>query len=64
LLATGNELKTLLFDYNTAIMDVFYMVVAASALIIIGSMLVEWRSLKARATEQEDKSPSETKNTV
>jgi hypothetical protein len=64
LLATGNNLKTLLSDYNTALMDVFYTVVASSALTIIGSMLVEWRSLKARATEHEEKSPSETTNSV
>lgn len=64
LLATGNDLKTLISDYNTAIVDVFYMVVASSALTIVGSMLVEWRSLKARANEHVEKSPPETNNSV
>jgi hypothetical protein len=53
-LASGDDLKTLLSDYNIAIVDVFYMVVATSALTIFRSVLVEWRSLKARAAGQAD----------
>ena len=51
-LATGNDLETLLSDYNTAVVDVFYIVVATTALTMVGSLLVEWRSLKARAAQQ------------
>jgi predicted MFS family arabinose efflux permease len=54
-LASGDDLKTLLSDYNFAIIHVFYMVTATSAVTIFGSVLVEWRSLKARAKEQQDK---------
>jgi hypothetical protein len=50
-LASGNDLTTLLSDYNVAIRDVFYMVAATSAMTIFGSVFVEWRSLKARAQE-------------
>ena len=50
-LASGDDLKTLLSDYNVAIVDVFYMVVATSGLTMIGSLLTEWRSLKARAVQ-------------
>jgi hypothetical protein len=52
-LASGSDLATLLSDYNTSIIDVFYMVVATSAVTMFGSVLVKWRSLKARAKEQE-----------
>lgn len=51
-LATGDDLNTLLSDYNTAILDVFYLNVATSCLTVFGSLLVEWRSLKAAAAEQ------------
>jgi MFS family permease len=51
-LASGEDLKTLLADYNVAVVNVFYVVVAASAITIFGSVFVEWRSLKARADEQ------------
>lgn len=61
-LASGDDLKTLLFDYNSAIVDVFYMVIATCAITIFGSVFVEWRSLKARAEEQagQTKKPKET----
>jgi hypothetical protein len=51
-LASGSDLGTLLLDYNNAIVDVFYMVVATSAITIFGSVLVEWKSLKAAAKEE------------
>jgi MFS family permease len=54
-LVTGNDLNILLSDYNAAIVDVFYMVVAMAGLTICGSVLVEWRSLKARVAEQAGK---------
>jgi hypothetical protein len=53
--ASGDDLNTLLSDYNAAIIDVFYIVVATSAITIIGSLLVEWRSLKKTAAEQAGK---------
>ena len=52
-LASGSDLDTLLADYNTAIVHVFYMVAAISAVTMFGSVLVEWRSLKVIAKEQE-----------
>jgi predicted MFS family arabinose efflux permease len=52
-LTSGSDLNTLLSDYNTAIVHVFYMVAATSAVTMFGSVLVEWRSLKTRAKEQE-----------
>ncbi|KAL9090656.1 MAG: hypothetical protein Q9165_005144 [Trypethelium subeluteriae] len=60
-LASGDDLTTLLSDYNTAIINVFYMVVATCAATIFGSVFVEWRSVRARAQEQagKTKEPSE-----
>lgn len=51
--ASGDNLTTLLWDYNDAIVDVFYMVVATSAITVLGTVFVEWKSLKARAKEQQ-----------
>lgn len=51
-LASGDDLSTLLSDYNTAITDVAYISVTAATLTILGSLLVEWRNLKKRAAEQ------------
>ncbi|OBT73496.1 hypothetical protein VF21_07242 [Pseudogymnoascus sp. 05NY08] len=51
-LATGDNLQRLISDYNDSIVSVFYIVVATSSVTIFGSVLVEWRSLKARAAEQ------------
>ncbi|KAG4220397.1 hypothetical protein PC116_g31124 [Phytophthora cactorum] len=48
---SGTELTTLLSDYNAAIIDVFYMVIATCGITLFGSIFVEWRSLKARAQE-------------
>jgi MFS family permease len=55
-LASGNDLNTLLSDYDSAIVDVFYIAVAMAALTVFGSLLVEWRSLKATAAKQAGKS--------
>ncbi|KAF2663297.1 MFS general substrate transporter [Microthyrium microscopicum] len=54
-LATGADLELLIADYNAAIVNVFYVMVATSALSMLGSLCVEWKSLKARANEQESK---------
>jgi predicted MFS family arabinose efflux permease len=51
-LVSGDDLKTLISDYNAAVVNVFYMVVATCAVTVFGSVLIEWRSLKARAQEQ------------
>ncbi|KFZ16522.1 hypothetical protein V502_05064 [Pseudogymnoascus sp. VKM F-4520 (FW-2644)] len=51
-LATGDDLDRLISDYNDSIVSVFYIVVATCGVTIFGSLLVEWRSLKARAAEQ------------
>ncbi|KIW77427.1 hypothetical protein Z517_09873 [Fonsecaea pedrosoi CBS 271.37] len=48
-LAGGNDLAVLLADYNDALVHVFYLVVATCVATILGSVLVEWRSLKVRA---------------
>jgi predicted MFS family arabinose efflux permease len=60
-LASGDDLTTLLSDYNAAIVNVVYMVVATCAVTVFGSIFVEWRSLRARAKEQAGttKKPSE-----
>jgi hypothetical protein len=44
-LVSGDDLKTLLSDYNAAIVNVFYMVIATSSVTIFSSVFVEWRSL-------------------
>ncbi|OAP63962.1 hypothetical protein AYL99_03189 [Fonsecaea erecta] len=62
-LASGGDLQTLLGDYNDAIVDVFYQLVATCAVTTLGSVFVEWRSLKARAGEQAKKE-GEAKETV
>jgi hypothetical protein len=51
-LVSGDELNALLLDYNAAIVKVFHLVIATSAVTTLGSAFVEWRSLKARAAEQ------------
>ena len=51
-LVTGVDLETLLSDYNGAIVDVFYMVIAMAAITIFGAVLVEWRNLRATAAKQ------------
>lgn len=53
--ASGDDLKTLLSDYNAALVKVFYMVIATCAVTMLGSVFIEWRSLKARAKEQAGK---------
>ncbi|KAI1764472.1 major facilitator superfamily domain-containing protein [Hypoxylon sp. FL1150] len=64
-LVSGNDLGALLSDYNGAIIDVFYLVVATFAVTIFGSVFVEWRNLKARAAEQAGKAetPSSAETT-
>ncbi|KAI8958638.1 major facilitator superfamily protein [Daldinia sp. FL1419] len=54
-MVSGDDLDTLLSDYNAAIVDVFYMVIATCSITIFGSIFVEWRSLKTRAQEQAGK---------
>lgn len=63
-LASGDDLEVLLLDYNDAIVRVFYLATATSSVTIFGSLLVEWRSLKARAAEQggKNKKPDEAAN--
>lgn len=56
-LVPASDLKTLLSDYNDAIMVVFYLVAGTAAATAFGSAFVEWRSLKARA--QSEKAASE-----
>ena len=51
-LASGADLDVLLNDYNDALMDVFYLLVATSAATILGSVFVEWKSLKQAAEEE------------
>ncbi|KAI1402964.1 major facilitator superfamily domain-containing protein [Hypoxylon fuscum] len=54
-LVSGDDLTVLLADYNEAIIDVFYMVIATCAITMFGSIFVEWRSLKARSEERTGK---------
>lgn len=54
-LASSADLATLILDYNDAIIDVFYVMVATSAVTIFGSIFVEWKSLKKVAQEQAGK---------
>ncbi|XDG06459.1 hypothetical protein ABKA04_006074 [Annulohypoxylon sp. FPYF3050] len=61
-LASGDDLATLLSDYNYALIDVFYMMIATAGLTIFGSIFVEWRSLKARAKEQSGQSQKSTES--
>lgn len=53
--ASGDDLGTLISDYNVALVRVFYMVIATCAITMLGSVCIEWRSLKARAKEQAGK---------
>jgi MFS family permease len=54
-LVNGQDLTELLYDYNRAIVDIFYMVVATSSLTIIGSCLVGFKSLKSKAAGEASK---------
>jgi predicted MFS family arabinose efflux permease len=59
-LVPANYLKTLLSDYNDAIMVIFYMMAGMSAVTVFGSVFVEWDSLKARAkSEKAGSKPAE-----
>jgi len=51
-LASGRDLEVLISDYNGALVHVFYLVTATSAVTIFGSVFVEWRSLKDAAKQQ------------
>ncbi|KPM38176.1 hypothetical protein AK830_g8402 [Neonectria ditissima] len=55
-LVSGDDLDMLLTDYNLAIRNVMFMVTAASAATILGSVFVEWRSLKTEAKKQASES--------
>lgn len=55
---SGDELDLLLTNYNAAIIKVFYIVVATSAITIFASVFVEWRSLKAKAQAESGKPAS------
>ncbi|PTB70154.1 MFS general substrate transporter [Trichoderma citrinoviride] len=50
-LVSGDDLKTLLLDYNDSLMPVFYLVAAISSATMLGSVFVEWKSLKKRANK-------------
>jgi MFS family permease len=58
-LLAGDELQALLYGYNAALAKVFYAVAATAAVTILGSILVEWRSLKSGP---ETKDPSTGKS--
>ncbi|KAH8806100.1 major facilitator superfamily domain-containing protein [Xylogone sp. PMI_703] len=51
-LASGTDLETLISDYNSAIINEFYMVIATCSITIFGALFVEWRSVKSRAGER------------
>lgn len=51
-LVSPDELGVLLLDYNNALKSVFYMATAMCAVTILGSVFVEWKSLKKVAAEQ------------
>ncbi|KAF2123214.1 major facilitator superfamily domain-containing protein [Lophiotrema nucula] len=54
-MASGNELKLLLGDYNDALVDVFYMVTATSCMSIIGCIFIEWKSMRTKEGSQAGK---------
>ncbi|KFA51567.1 hypothetical protein S40293_03952 [Stachybotrys chartarum IBT 40293] len=45
-LVSAEDLPTLLSDYNSALVNVFYLAAAISAVTIIGSVFVEWQSVQ------------------
>ena len=59
-LVSSSDLKTLLVDYNDALVNVFYLIVAACCLTIFGSLCVEWKSLKSIEKDQASKTEQET----
>ncbi|KAI0376684.1 major facilitator superfamily domain-containing protein [Hypomontagnella monticulosa] len=63
-LVSGDDLDALLSDYNAAIIDVFYMVIATCILTMFGSIFVKWVNLKARAKEQTDTAKNKGSETV
>ncbi|KAL6857305.1 major facilitator superfamily domain-containing protein [Trichoderma novae-zelandiae] len=60
-LVPADDLKTLLVDYNDSIMPVFYLVAGMSSATMLGSVFVEWKSLKARANKDAGVHSSSTK---
>lgn len=51
-LASGADLQILITDYNKAVIDVFYVMVATAAVTIFGTVFIEWVSVKDKSKEQ------------
>ncbi|KAH8810959.1 major facilitator superfamily domain-containing protein [Xylogone sp. PMI_703] len=47
-LVTSDQLPTLLRDYNSAIIDVFYIVVIATCLTVISCFFIEWKTVRQK----------------
>ena len=58
-MASGNDLRLLLGDYNDALVDVFYLVTATCCMTFVGSIFIEWRSMKPKDGEQAGKNVEE-----
>ena len=63
-LVSGENLKLLLADYNHAVVKVFYMVTGVCAVTILGSLSVEWKSIKKQAKEQQSQKMEESEKGV
>ncbi|KAH7324523.1 major facilitator superfamily domain-containing protein [Stachybotrys elegans] len=51
-LVSEQDLPTLLSDYNAALTHVYYLIAALSAITIIGSFFVEWKSVRSPAAQE------------
>jgi MFS family permease len=51
-LANGADLKTLIADYNGAVVDTFYLTVSVLCVIVLGAVCVEWTNIKKAAEAQ------------
>lgn len=51
-LASGDNLRTLLWDYNESLMNVFYMFTGICCASFIGSVMVRWRKLPTQEVEE------------
>ncbi|CRG89875.1 Putative HC-toxin efflux carrier TOXA [Talaromyces islandicus] len=47
-LVTPNQLPVLLRDYNDAIINVFYIVVATSSLMVLSCFVIEWKTVRPK----------------
>lgn len=53
-IVSGDKLREVLTIYNAALRNVWYLALGLSAVVLIGALGIEWRSVKENKTKQKD----------